>query len=50
MLAFLTNVMPLITSFDRIIIEQPACLALMQNECSTMATPMLRSARILHIL
>jgi hypothetical protein len=44
--------MPLIASFDRIYIEIQFILTLMQAECSmmAMAMPMLRSARVLHIL
>jgi hypothetical protein len=51
-LTFLTTVMPLIASFDRIIIEHPHThnLARIQDQCSKMAMPMLKSARILHIL
>jgi hypothetical protein len=50
MLAFLTTVMPLIASFDSIIIDKHEILSLMLNEYSTMAMPMLKSARYLFIL
>jgi hypothetical protein len=49
MLAFLTIVMPLIASYDRICIGQRDYLTLLQDNYSTMAMPMLRSARVLDI-
>jgi hypothetical protein len=48
MLSFMTTVMPLIASFDHIF-DNHDILALMLDKYSTMAMPMLQSARVLTI-